>query len=228
MPQREAASNVDALDARRRRRSRHRSRCGNRGACRSASCRRRDRAAACTGRRVFAASNAATQAISEAWVSLPPKPPPMRRVSHTTAWSGMRSARATRCCTSVGCCVELRTSMSPSSPGIGHARSGLRGRSAPARRSRCRPRRRCGAAASAAPRRRAASSASAARSSARAIASSMVSTGASTSYSTIGASRPPRAPRRCSRPPPRTATGRHIPPARRRRSGRLETPGRHR
>ena len=38
-------------------------------------------------------------------VSLPPKPPPMRRHCTVTAWLSMPSAWATQCCTSPGCCV---------------------------------------------------------------------------------------------------------------------------
>ncbi len=56
-------------------------------------------------------------AISEAWLSLPPKPPPMRRTSTVTAASGRPSRRATMCCTSVGCWVEEKTWKAPSSPG---------------------------------------------------------------------------------------------------------------
>ena len=70
-----------------------------------------------TGRRVWCASSAAMHANGAAWVSLPPKPPPMRRTSTVIAWCGLSSTLAIRCCTSLGCWVELHTSMSPSSPG---------------------------------------------------------------------------------------------------------------
>ena len=71
-----------------------------------------------TGRPVRQASSAATQAMGAAWVSLPPKPPPMRRHSTVTAAAGSPSTFATRCCTSLGAWVELWTSMVPPSRGI--------------------------------------------------------------------------------------------------------------
>ena len=45
-------------------------------------------------------------AMIVAWLSLPPKAPPMRRTSAVTALNGRPSRCATPCCTSVGCWVE--------------------------------------------------------------------------------------------------------------------------
>ena len=53
--------------------------------------------------------------------SLPPKPPPMRRHSTTTSCALTPSARATICCTSPGCCVDVQTCMPPRSRGTASA-----------------------------------------------------------------------------------------------------------
>jgi len=50
-------------------------------------------------------------------VSLPPNPPPMRRIWQVTAAAGTPSARATIFCTSVGCWVDDHTVISPPSSG---------------------------------------------------------------------------------------------------------------
>ena len=42
---------------------------------------------------MWCASSAAMQAKGAAWVSLPPKPPPMRRTSTVTAWCGLAENR---------------------------------------------------------------------------------------------------------------------------------------
>ena len=65
------------------------------------------------------APSAAIAAQAQAWLSLPPKPPPMRRVSTVTKASGMPRMRPTMCWTSVGSCVEAWTVISRPSPGIG-------------------------------------------------------------------------------------------------------------
>ena len=92
---------------------------GSRGACRSSPCRRRGRAGPWPARPRAAARRvkAAMAAMSAGWLSLPPKPPPMRRSSTVTAWSATPSTLATLCCTSLGCCVEEWTWTSASSPG---------------------------------------------------------------------------------------------------------------
>ncbi|MCY1370386.1 hypothetical protein D9M69_574750 [compost metagenome] len=59
------------------------------------------------GRPVRWAITAHRQAGPAAWVSLPPKPPPMRRMSITTLLKEMPSTSATSFCTSVGFCVEV-------------------------------------------------------------------------------------------------------------------------
>ena len=59
-----------------------------------------------TARFHFFAATAATAAKRFGCVSLPPKPPPMRRTMIVTAFDGTPSTCATMCCTSDGCCVE--------------------------------------------------------------------------------------------------------------------------
>ena len=54
----------------------------------------------------FLAATAATAAKRFGWVSLPPKPPPMRRTMMVTAFDGTPRTWATMCCTSDGCWVE--------------------------------------------------------------------------------------------------------------------------
>ena len=83
-----------------RRRSPRRSRCGNRGACRSSPCRRRGRAGALPAGRSSPRRARRSPAISAGWLSLPPKPPPIRRTSTVTALSDRPSTLATVCCTS--------------------------------------------------------------------------------------------------------------------------------
>ncbi|MNG06662.1 hypothetical protein D3C84_899180 [compost metagenome] len=64
------------------------------------------------------AATAATQANRPDCDSLPPKPPPMRRHSTCTSLACRCSAWATRCCISLGCCVEQYTCMAPPSFGM--------------------------------------------------------------------------------------------------------------
>ena len=59
-----------------------------------------------TGRFVFCAASAAMQQKIADCDSLPPKPPPIRRISTVTWFATSFSACATTCCISVGCCVE--------------------------------------------------------------------------------------------------------------------------
>ena len=75
------------------------------------------------GRPVARAASAAMAAQAQAWLSLPPKPPPIRRVSTVTKASGTPRTRATMCCVSVGSCVEACTVISSPSPGM--AKRGL-------------------------------------------------------------------------------------------------------
>ncbi len=70
-----------------------------------------------TGRFHLFAAIAATAQKRFICVSLPPKPPPMRRTFTLTAFEGTPRTCATMCCASVGCCVEEWTSTSSSSPG---------------------------------------------------------------------------------------------------------------
>ena len=58
------------------------------------------------------------QAQGEAWVSLPPKPPPIRRTSTVTAWKGMPSTSATSFWVSLGCWLEVWTTTPSSSVGV--------------------------------------------------------------------------------------------------------------
>ena len=58
-------------------------------------------------RRSARAASAASAAQAQAWLSLPPKPPPIRRVSTVTKESGRPRMRATMCWTSVGSWVEV-------------------------------------------------------------------------------------------------------------------------
>ena len=58
-----------------------------------------------TGRPVSIAPSAATAANPCGCISLPPKPPPMRRHCTVTRWFGMPSTCATISCVSDGCCV---------------------------------------------------------------------------------------------------------------------------
>ncbi|MNH38697.1 hypothetical protein D3C79_997730 [compost metagenome] len=55
---------------------------------------------------VRCAITAHRQAGLAAWVSLPPKPPPMRRMSTTILFIGTSRTSATSFCTSVGFWVE--------------------------------------------------------------------------------------------------------------------------
>ena len=67
---------------------------------------------------------AAIAAMAANWldcVSLPPKPPPMRRTCTVTALEGTPSAWPTMCWTSLGCWVEDQTVTSSSSPGMASA-----------------------------------------------------------------------------------------------------------
>ena len=70
-----------------------------------------------TGCLVTLDNNAAIQAQGAACVSLPPKPPPILRVSTITLFSGMSKTSATSFCTSLGCCDEENIVMPPSSVG---------------------------------------------------------------------------------------------------------------
>ena len=72
-------------------------------------------------RPVFLATRAATQANRFDWLSLPPKPPPIRRTSAVTAEFTVPSTLATSAWASEGCCVEVWTVTSSSSPGIASA-----------------------------------------------------------------------------------------------------------
>ena len=147
-----------------------------------------------TARPVLRARSAATHANSDICVSLPPKPPPIRRHSTTTSWSAMPSARATMCCTSPGCCVDTWTCMPPRSRGIGErdlafeievvlAAARERGRAADAARARARCR-----------RRRAATCTGGSTYDCAASAASIVSIAGSGAMSSVGERR--RAPRR--------------------------------
>ncbi len=62
-----------------------------------------------TGRCSLAAATAAMQANGADCDSLPPKPPPIRRLSTCTRLASSFSACATRCCISLGCWVEQWT-----------------------------------------------------------------------------------------------------------------------
>src|SRR5271165_1314760 len=70
------------------------------------------------GRPVTRAASAAIAAQVQAWLSLPPNPPPIRRVSTVTKASGTPRTRATICCVSVGSWLEACTIISSPSPGM--------------------------------------------------------------------------------------------------------------
>ena len=168
------------------------------------------------------APSAASPATSAAWLSLPPKPPPMRRHLDRHGVVGSPSTWATTCCTSVGCWVEAVDQHVAVLARERPWRSGLRGRNAPARRCAARPAARCGAA----PARPAASPRAMLMRRQHAGSPprwprSIVSTGVS-GFDTRRA--PARGAARLvagvARPRRRTAAGRGIRPARRRASAR--------
>ena len=66
-----------------------------------------------TGRPVSVDPRAAIAAYPWGCISLPPKPPPIRRHWTVTAWLGRPRTWATMSCVSVGCCVELWTKIWP-------------------------------------------------------------------------------------------------------------------
>ena len=110
-----------------------------------ASCRRRGRAGACTAGRSSRAPSAAIAAHCAAWLSLPPKPPPMRRTSTVTASTGT-SEHVRRRCAAPRSDAGSRNGPACRRPRPGwRARPGLRDRNAPARRCAARPVTRCGA-----------------------------------------------------------------------------------
>ena len=66
-----------------------------------------------TGRPVTTVPSAAMAAYPCGCISLPPKPPPMRRHCTVTSWYGLPSTCETMSCVSVGCCVEDWTKICP-------------------------------------------------------------------------------------------------------------------
>ncbi len=111
-----------------------RSRRGNRAACRSSACRLSRSRRSLTGRARLRASTAAAAAISAGCVSLPPKPPPMRR--HCTVTACARTAQRMRddllhLGRMLGRAVDQHARRLPAA---WRSRSGLRDRNGPGRR----------------------------------------------------------------------------------------------